>query len=152
MAGGWRWSWVADSGIQDAVTPINANDGIPDNINPYDKLEELATDGGTDRPPPAIDKFYNAADELALQQDLQDILTNLQSCVIPLTGDPPLPDQTVVEIGGVEITKVTDCANEDGWVYVEAAPPYTEIELCNAACDQLTSFGSAEVQFFCNAG
>jgi hypothetical protein len=138
--------------IENAVTSSDEFDGIPDAINPFDKLEELAVDGGTDRPAPAPSKFYNAADQVALQNDLEQILSDLQSCVIPLVGDPPLPDQTVVEINGVEVPMVSDCTTEDGWVYVEPNAPYMNIELCNAACDELKVYGEAEVQFFCDAG
>ena len=145
-------TYVVGIDIQDAVTSSNEFDGIPDAINPFDKLEELAVDGGTDRPAPAPSKFYNADDQVALQNDLEQILSDLQSCVIPLVGDPPLPDQTVVEINGVEVPMVSDCGSEDGWVYVEANPPYMNIELCNAACDELKVYGEAEVQFFCDAG
>jgi hypothetical protein len=146
-------TYVVGIDIEDLASSGSQIDGVPDFTNPFDKLEELAVDGGTDRPAPAPSKFYNADDQVALQTDLEAILTDLQSCVIPLVSDPPQPDDTIVEVNGVEIQKVTDCGTEDGWVYVEPAPgPYMNIELCNAACDELKAFGEAEVFFFCDAG
>ena len=45
-----------------------------------------------------------------------------------------------------------DCANEDGWVYVNPMGPYDAIELCGTWCGELKIIGQADVLYFCDPG
>ena len=126
-------------------------DGNPDNINPFTKLNELAVLGGKPKDDPN-EKFYNANNQIQLADALNAIAADALSCVIPLDSEPAFPDKTVVKVGNMTINKVNDCASENGWVYVDPAPPYTAIELCGTACASLKQAGAANVEYFCDAG
>lgn len=142
-------TYVIGIATQNAVTP-NQQDGNPNGINPYDKLNELATLGGTAKPGP--EKFYNADNQIELADALNAIVADAFSCTIELPSEPAFPDKTVVKVGGMTLGKVMDCTMENGWKYKDPAPPYEAIEICGTACDQLKMSGSANVQFFCDAG
>jgi hypothetical protein len=132
-----------------AVTPV-MQDGNPNGINPYEKLNELATLGGTAKPGP--EQFYNADNQIELAAALNEIVKSAQSCIIPLDSEPVFPNDTVVKVGGMTLPKITDCANESGWKYTDPNPPYTGIEVCGAACDDLKLAGMADVEYYCSAG
>lgn len=131
------------------VTP-NQQDGNPNGINPFDKLNELATLGGTAKPGP--EKFYNADNQIELADALNAIVADAFSCTIELTSEPAFPDKTKVKVGGVTLMKINDCATENGWKYKDPAPPYEAIEICGTACESLKMTGSAQVEYFCDAG
>lgn len=132
------------------VTPV-MQDGNPDSINPYQKLNEIAVLGGKPKNNPN-EKFYNANNQIELDAALSAIISDAQSCVIPLEVEPGFPDFTKVKIGGVEIPKIMNCANQNGWKYVDPAPPYAAIELCGTACSSLKMAGAADVEYYCMPG
>jgi hypothetical protein len=111
-------------------------DGNPNGINPFEKLNELATLGGKPKDDPN-EKFYNAVNQIELQAALDVIVSDALSCVIPLESEPGFPEETEVEIGGAKVPKVMDCATENGWVYTNPMGPYDAIELCGTACTDL---------------
>ncbi len=124
-----------------------AQDGSPDNINPFTKLNELAVLGGTPKNDPN-EKFYNADNQIELGAALDAVIADALSCVIPLNPPPDKPEFTQVKINGVKVPKVNSCA-ENGWVYTNPNGPYDAIELCGTACDNLKMVGKADVNFFC---
>jgi len=83
---------------------------------------------------------------------LDAVIADALSCVIPLDTEPGKPELTKVKINGVEVPKVNNCANENGWVYTNPNGPYDAIELCGTACGGLKQFGKADVNFFCVPG
>jgi hypothetical protein len=141
-------TYVIGIAIANAVSPV-MQDGNPDNINPYVKLNELATQGGTAKPGP--EKFYSADNQIELQAALDAIITDAQSCVIALDVEPGFPNFTKVKIGDAEVPKISDCATENGWKYTTPSPPYTAIELCGTACNSLKQTGEAGVEYYCMA-
>ncbi|RMG94127.1 MAG: VWA domain-containing protein [Deltaproteobacteria bacterium] len=155
-------AWTND-GIPTHVVGIdidNANtgsqtDGTPDNINPWQKLDQLANEGGTcigDCANGGVADFYATTNQQELQDALQAAVDSALSCVVPLNPEPPFPDLMEVEIGGMTVPKVNDCANEDGWVYVNPNGPYDAVEICGTWCDQLKMQGSLEAKYFCIPG
>jgi len=139
-------TYVIGIATSNAVAPV-LQDGNPNGINPYEKLNELATAGGTAKPGP--EKFYNADNQNELAAALNAIVSDAQSCVLPLGDEPGFPDFTKVKIDGAYVPKVADCANQNGWKYVDPAPPYTAIELCGTACDTLKLTNEAGVEYYC---
>jgi hypothetical protein len=131
------------------MTTGNVQDGNPNNINPYDKLNELATLGGTAKM--GAEKFYSADNQIELEAALNAIVSDAFSCVIELEAPPAFPDKTEVVIGGMKVPKITDCASENGWTYVEPEP-YGAIEICGTACDELKIAGDADINYYCDAG
>ena len=142
-------TYVIGIDIDNMVTS-NMQDGNPNGINPFEKLNELATLGGKPKGDPN-EKFYNAVNQLELQAALDVIVSDALSCVIPLESEPGFPDETEVKIGGIKVPKVMDCAVENGWVYTNPDGPYDAIELCGTACTDLKQSGQADVNFFCEA-
>lgn len=59
------------------------------------------------------------------------------------------PDFVEVEIGGMTMDRVEDCATEDGWVYQNPDGPYDSIELCGAACDAYVTAGLVDATYGC---
>jgi len=145
-------AWTNDQ-IPTYVVGINIlnqvlNDGIggdPNNINPHEKLTEVAMLGGTN-------VFYNSVDQGQLLAALNDVIDSVQTCTIELDDPPFFPDFTKVFIQGVEWPKVDNCANQNGWVYTNPGGPYDSIELCGTACDSLKQTGEVQVEYHCNAG
>ncbi|HEY8375087.1 MAG TPA: vWA domain-containing protein, partial [Nannocystis sp.] len=142
-------TYVIGIAIENKTTPA-MGDGNPDNINPYEKLNELAMAGGTAKPGP--EAFYSADNQNELAAALDAIVNDAFSCVIALESEPFYPNATKVKVGNMEIDRITDCATENGWKYVDPAPPYTAIELCGTACDQLKISGDADIEYYCEAG
>jgi len=143
----------ADDGIPTYVVGIDIanqvlNDGIggdPNNINPTQKLNEVAQFGGTGT-------FFNSQNQGQLEDALNDVISSVQSCTIPLEVEPFFEEYTKVIIDGMEWPMVDNCANQDGWVYTNPNGPYDEIELCGDACDAVKQTGEAQVEYYCNPG
>ena len=133
------------------MTNPNVQDGNPDGINPFLKLNDLAIKGGKPKND-ANEKFYNADNQIELAAALDAIIADALSCVIPLDSEPGKPELTKVEINGADVPHVMNCANENGWVYTNPDGPYNAIELCGTACGGLKQFGKADVDFFCVPG
>lgn len=137
-------TYVLGIATRDIVTP-NQQDGDPNGINPHDKLNELATLGGTARPGP--ENFYNADNQIELADALNAIVADAVSCQINLTGEPIFPDTTKVKVGGAYVPKIEDCMTENGWTWAGMPPPYNRIFLCGTSCDQLKVTGQAVVEY-----
>lgn len=129
------------------VQSSGAQDGSPNGINPFTKLNELAVQGGHPKDDPS-EKFYNADNQIELAAALDAVIADALSCVIPLSEEPAKPEFTQVKINGVKVPKVDSCA-DNGWVYVNPDGPYDAIELCGTACGTLKMIGKADVNFFC---
>ncbi|WAS89566.1 vWA domain-containing protein [Nannocystis punicea] len=139
--------------ISNALTPV-LQDGNPDGINPWEKLNELAEIAGTARD--GDEKFYNATNEQELQAALMAITGDVVSCEINL--GKPVPDSfyiQLVEIGeesdeqeypGMD-TQVGDCDSESGWQYT--SPARDAIRLCGAACEHYKATGLIEIEYGC---
>jgi len=140
-------TYVIGIAIENAVSP-NTMDGNPDGINPYDKLDELAPAGGKPNPggPPA---FYETTNQIELDAALQQIIDDSMSCVVELDPLPPFPEDIKVFVDGEELDEITDCATEDGWMYVPPYPPYDTIELCGTACVDLKATGEVYIEYYC---
>lgn len=115
--------------------------------NTFAELNTVAEAGGRARD--GAEKFFNATNEIELQDALAEIAGQVVSCTIPLNPEPTAPAFVEIEIGGTAIEHVEDCATEDGWVYVNPDGPYDAIELCNAACDSLAESGELDATFGC---
>ncbi len=125
--------------------------GEPDDgqvaANTFTELNAVAEAGGRARE--GDEKFFNATNEIELQDALSEIAGQVVSCTIPLNPEPTAPAFVEIEIGGTEIPMVQDCETEDGWVYVNPEGPFDAIELCNAACDSLAETGELDATYGC---
>ncbi|MFV8755527.1 vWA domain-containing protein [Nannocystaceae bacterium ST9] len=127
------------------IANMVVNDGVggdPNNINPSQKLNEVAAMGGTG-------SFFNSQDQVELEAALNDVIDSVKTCIIPLSEEPVFPEFTKVLVGNMEWPMVDDCASENGWHF---SNPYDTIELCGTACDALKDAGDADIQYFCNPG
>ena len=138
-----------------------AKDGNPDNTNTYEKLNLVAEAGGVPRP--GDEKFFNTTNQDELQSALQMISMQILSCVIELDPTPFYPDN--VEVNGFregqpvadpKLPKVpiTDCASEDGWMYLPKIDPndpdeLMRIELCGQVCTDFQMSGKVDIQYRC---
>ncbi|MBK7826643.1 vWA domain-containing protein [Nannocystis sp.] len=144
-------TYVVGIDTKDVVSD-NAQDGNPNATNTYQKLNELAVDGGKPKDDPN-EKFYNAVNQIQLKAALDAIAADALSCFIPLESQPGFPDETKVKIAMMEIPHVMDCNTENGWVYEDDGMGlYTGIRLCGTACDKLKMEKAADVEFYCSAG
>ena len=143
-------TYVVGIDTQNVISPVK-QDGNPDNINTYEKLNELAVQGGKPKDDPA-EKFYNAVNQIQLKAALDAIAADAVSCTIPLESEPGFPESTKVKVAGMEYPMVTDCTTEDGWVYDNPMGPYTAVILCGAACEALKIAEAADVEYYCEAG
>jgi len=124
------------------------NDGIPTYVvgiaidgTTQTGYNNLAVAGGVPNPN-GPDSFYNAQNEVELQTALDAIAVSVISCIVPLDPPPDDPELVDIQINGVSIPQVTDCATEDGWVYVNPNGPYNAIEICGSYCDEVKQDGA----------
>lgn len=139
-------TFVVGIDIQDELQGSGAQDGAPE-ANTFQELNTVAEAGGRARDGAA--KFFNAANEIELQEALQEIAGQVVSCTVPLDPVPSHPDLVEIEIEGQKVKMVDDCSSEDGWVYVNPDGPYDAIRLCGTACDMLAEFGSLDALYEC---
>ena len=126
---------------------VGVGDDGQTEANTFEELNLVAIAGG--KPRAGNEKFFNAQNEAELMDALSEIAGQVTTCVVPLENPPMLPDLVEVEIGGTTIERVTDCASEDGWVWVSPDGPFDAIELCGAACTQLAEAGTVDITFAC---
>src|SRR5262249_1639340 len=124
-------TYVIGIAIANTTSPT-AKDGNPDNINTYDKLNELADAGGKARPGDV--KFYDTENQNELQDALNEISMQILSCTIDLDPVPVYPDYVEVTVNGMAYgnKQVADCMAEDGWHFTNDMK--NQIELCGKAC------------------
>jgi hypothetical protein len=125
--------------------------GEPDDgqvaANTFTELNTVAEAGGRARE--GDEKFFNATNEIELQDALSEIAGQVVSCTIPLSQEPTDPDFVEIEIGGMSFEQIEDCATDDGWTYVNPEGPFDAIQLCGAACDALADSGELDATFGC---
>ena len=136
-------TYVVGIGIVDAASPVAA-DGSPDDTNPFDRLNDLATEGGKPRSDPA-ERFYHTNNQIELAAALDEIAVDALTCIIPLQSALVKPETTGVELDGELVPQVSDCASENGWVYTNPEGPFDAIQLCGSACGGLKIVGSADL-------
>jgi hypothetical protein len=141
-------TYVVGIAIRNEILPVQQN-GAPNDINPHEKLNELAEQGGVPRD--GAVRYYQTDNEIELQEALEGIAAEQISCVVELDPPPEHPGYVEIEIEGDDIPQVEDCATEDGWVFHEPDDEgvYTHIELCGAACDQLVGAGTIDATYGC---
>ncbi len=115
--------------------------------NTFTELNTVAEAGGRARE--GDEKFFNATNEIELQDALAEIAGQVVSCTIPLSEEPTAPDFVEIEIGGMLLERIEDCETEDGWTYLNPEGPYDAIQLCGAACDALAESGELDATFGC---
>lgn len=131
-------------------------DGTPE-VNPHEKLSELAEQGGVART--SGDKFYNTLNQDDLQDALGQIAGLLRSCVVNLTTNGNVPPEAAqvpfvsFEIGDETVPflgpRTTECNGEDGWYWLETDPPNTTVELCGRWCDELKLVTKLDAEYGC---
>jgi cysteine-rich repeat protein len=131
------------------VNTGGTQDGNPDNIVPFNKLNELAVAGGKPKNDPA-EKFYAASNQIELQEALELVANDALSCIVALEEPPIFPQNTKVKIGPDLVPKLDTCDGQDGWVYV--GDPPTAIELCGSWCEQLKITQQIDVEYYCKPG
>jgi len=130
----------AQNAIRTYVVGIDISAFVDDEMNDY------AVAGGTALP--GATKFYQTTDGDALAAALSAIVGDAQSCQVVLDPLPFGPDLLDVEVDGMAVAMVSDCATEDGWVYVTPGDT-SRIELCGSACDALKLTGTVDVDYRC---
>jgi len=136
-------TYVVGVDIEDLVSPTE-KEGNPDATNTFERLNELALQGGRARSDPD-QRFYNTTNQSELAAALAAIALDAMTCIVPLDASPIAPKGTGVEIDGAPIPFVTDCASESGWMYTHPEGPFDAIVLCGAACGGLKAVGQAEI-------
>lgn len=137
-----------NDGVATYVVGINITDSTDNSagVNPREKLNEVAANGGVARG--GDDKFYNVFDGAELS-DAMDAIAARMGCTIDLPTPPSHPNYVEVKVGGVEIEQVEDCSSEDGWVFTSDTAPFNTIELCGSACTNLQVEGQLETDYAC---
>ena len=140
-------TFVVGIDIADEVSP-NVQDGNPNGVNTYAKLNELADAGGVPRADPA-ERFYNAGNQIELNAALTAIAGAVVSCTIVLDPAPTFPSYVELNVGGVDFggALAGECAGQDGWRYVDAEK--TTIELCGQACALFQQSGALNAFYRC---
>jgi hypothetical protein len=136
-------TYVVGVGIADDTTDV-VQDGNPDDTNAFDRLNDLAEQGGKPRDDPS-ERFFNTANQIELAAALDQIALDALTCILPLDPAPVDPESTVVVLDGSPVPHVSDCQTETGWVYTNPEGPFDAIRMCGSACSGLKLTGSAEL-------
>ncbi|MCR9166171.1 MAG: VWA domain-containing protein [bacterium] len=139
-------TFVIGIDILDDLVGEDPNDGQVA-ANTFTELNTVAEAGGRARE--GDEKFFNATNEIELQDALSEIAGQVVSCTIPLSEEPTDPDFVEIEIGGMLYERIEDCETEDGWTYLNPEGPFDAIQLCGAACDALADSGELDATFGC---
>jgi hypothetical protein len=139
-------TYVVGIAIRDEVLPEEV-DGAPDGINPHEQLNLLAEQGG--RPRDGDVRYYATDNQVELEAALAEIVGQEFDCSVGLSPVPEHPQFVEIEVGGMDVAHVEDCATEDGWVFTNPDGPYDSIELCGAACDLLAAEGTLQAIYAC---
>ena len=139
--------FVVGIDIKNEVSPAS-QDGNPDSTNTFEELNALAIAGGVPKNDPN-EQFYNAQNQIELQDALTAISQQVLSCIIDLDPPPVYPDFVEVKVDEMNYGKmqVTDCDTEDGWMF--SNPEKSQITLCGAACTQFQMTGNIDAQYKC---
>ena len=143
-------TYVVGIDISTQLSP-NTQDGNPNGIVPFDKLNDVAIKGGKPKNNPT-EKFYQSNNQIELDAALDAIIADAISCEIAIAEPPAKPELTEVEISGVEVPFVPTCNGMNGWTWVNPNGPYDSLILCGTACTELKQVGKADVNFFCMPG
>ena len=136
-------TFVVGIDIVDAVTGAPV-DGSPE-ANPFERLNDVALAGGAPKNGGMdAEKFFNATNQDELLTALAGIIDEITECIIDLSApplEPPDPVQipyVTFEVDGEEVPFVDDCANEDGWTWLEEGVIVT---FCGSYCDEFKGGG-----------
>lgn len=140
-------TYVVGIAIRDEVLP-DAVDGTPDGINPTEKLDELAVQGGRPRPAGGP-RYYATGNQVELEAALAEIVGQQFDCTVGLDPEPEFPAFVEIEIAGQSVERIEDCTSEDGWTFSNPDGPYDSIELCGTACDLLAAEGTLDAIYAC---
>jgi len=122
--------------------------GIDITSGVFADFNSLAVAGGVPKQG-GSEQFYNANNEIELEEALATIVDDVLTCEIQLDPEPDFPQFVKVFVGGVEYFQVDDCNTETGWIYSEE---FSEITLCGMACDELKNLGEADIEYHCTPG
>ncbi len=136
--------------IKTYVVGVDIKDEVDaNNINPFQVLNDAAIAGGVPKEDP-VEKFYNATNQIELQEALDGIIGDVLDCTIPIEGGVPPNTQPVLEIDNMtyeDPIDFADCDTMDGWAFTDDS--MTEIELCGALCSSYQVLGQLEMTFKC---
>ena len=119
-------------------------DGSPE-ANAYERLNDVALAGGAPKNGGMdAEKFFNSTNQDELLTALSGIIDEITECIIDLSmteagvPDPIQIPYVTFTADGMEIPYVDDCANEDGWTWIEEGVIVT---FCGSYCDDFKQGG-----------
>jgi hypothetical protein len=119
-------------------------DGSPE-ANPFERLNDVALAGGAPKNMGMdAEKFFNSTNQDELLTALSGIIDEITECIIDLSIPPLMPPEPIqipyvsFTADGMEVPYVTDCANEDGWTWIEEGLIVT---FCGSYCDDFKQGG-----------
>jgi catechol 2,3-dioxygenase-like lactoylglutathione lyase family enzyme len=125
-----------------------AGDGGPLMISTRDTTEQRTITPG--QTVPAGTEGWMTLPDAPISERAQGLVVSTGDGLF-VWGGHDSDNKTEVVIGGMKVPKITDCASENGWTYVEPEP-YGAIEICGTACDELKIAGDADINYYCDAG
>jgi len=107
-------------------------------------LNQMAVAGLEARPDPnpLATKFYLANTKNDLVLALQAITGVVSTCLFPLNGKPPVPNNIAVKVDGTKAPQ--DMTHADGWDYTNA--DLTAVEVFGSWCDKIKTAGANKVE------
>lgn len=149
---------VENAMTQDSIKTYVIGIGIEDKISSFPKanthleLNDLATKGGTAREQDT--KYFSANNQASLLSALDEIVSSVVSCAVPLGKS--IPDDQVpyveLEMKGKKVKPLDNadsCEGLDGWRWTGEAGTHSSLELCGDACKTLKLEGQLDVVVGC---
>lgn len=139
-------------GISTFVVGIDVDPKTPEGFDLHGDLKVLASEGGTET-------YYDSSDPQRLRTAMEEIVSKISDCRVPLGKLPLQPGWATVEVGGGTFrwlgTGVPSCdaANlgpgAGGFTYTKMPTGQDAIELCGQACTNYINTGNVKVNILC---
>ena len=158
---------IADGGIgcngsanQTAAAIAEAYAQSPNSISTYvvgidisafvdDEMNAYAQAGG--HPLGGANDFYQTGDAQQLAQALDEVVSDIQACQVPLDPQPADSVYIEVRVEGELLAELDSCGDAPGYV-IEEIDGLQTLVFCGPSCEAVKLSGNANVQYFCEVG
>jgi hypothetical protein len=158
---------IADGGIgcngsaaQTTTSISNAFAQSPNSISTYvvgidisafvdDEMNGYAQAGG--HPLGGSFDFYQTNDAAQLATAIDEVISDIQLCEVPLDPAPNSAITIEVRVEDVLLNELSSCGSDPGYI-IEDLGGQPTLVFCGPSCDAVKATGTANVQYFCDAG
>ena len=133
----------APNSISTYVVGIDISAFVDDEMNAYAQAGGHPLGGATD--------FFQVTDGQELGVALEEVVSTIQACQVPLDPQPSESVTIEVRVEGVLLDELDSCADAPGYTIEDIEGTLT-LSFCGPSCEAVKLSGTANVQYFCEVG